>query len=60
VAQFRTTADVLDLALANAGEVTNGNSPYETDLLNKLNRVHFTLVAGGTIALGKDSSVQID
>lgn len=50
----------MDLALANAGEVTNGNSAYETDLLNKLNRVHFTLIAGGTISLGKDISVEID
>ena len=60
MAQFRTTADIMDLALNNAGEVTNGNSPYETDLLNKLNRVHFTLLAGGTIALGKDTTVEID
>lgn len=50
----------MDLALANAGETTNGNSPYETELLNKLNRVHFSLVAGGTIALGKDATVEID
>lgn len=60
MAQFRTTADVMDLALAAAGEVTNGNSAYETDLLNKLNRVHFALVAGGTIPLGKDVTVDID
>lgn len=60
MAQFRTTADIMDLALANAGEVTNGNSSYETDLLNKLNRVHFALCAGGTISLGKDTTVTID
>lgn len=60
MAQFRTTADIMDLALANAGEVTNGNSSYESELLNKLNRVHFSLVAGGTIPLGKDATVQID
>lgn len=60
MAQFRTTADVMDLALTNAGETTNGNSAYEADLLNKLNRVHFALVSGGTISLGKDSVVQID
>lgn len=60
MAQFRTTADIVDLALTNAGEVTNGNSPYETDLLNKLNRVHFSLIAGGTIALGADVAVEID
>ena len=60
MAQFRTTADILDLALSNAGEVTNGNSSYETELLNKLNRVHMSIVAGGTIALGKDVTVEID
>lgn len=60
MAQFRTTADIMDLALVNVGEVTNGNSPYESDLLNKLNRVHFSLLAGGTIALGPDAAVEID
>jgi hypothetical protein len=50
----------MDLALAEAGEVTNGNSPYETQVLNYLNRVHFTLIAGGTIPLGKDQTVEID
>jgi len=60
LAQFRTTADIMDLALSNAGEVTNGNSPYEAELLNKLNRVHFSLVAGGTVALGKDATVEIN
>lgn len=60
MAQFRTTADVLDLALQNGGEVTNGNSPYESQILNYLNRVHMAIVAGGTIPLGKDSTVEID
>jgi hypothetical protein len=60
LAQFRTTADIMDLALTNAGEVTNGNSPYESDLLNKLNRVHFSFIAGGTIALGSDATVEVD
>lgn len=60
MAQFRTTADILDLALTNAGEVTNGNSPYEADLLNKLNRVNYALISGGTIPLGKDVTVEID
>lgn len=60
MAQFRTTADIMDLALSNAGEVTSGTSAYETDLLNKLNRVHFALCAGGTISLGKDTTVTID
>lgn len=50
----------MDLALANAGEVTNGNSSYEAQLLNYLNRVHFTLIAGGTIPILKDQTVEID
>lgn len=60
MAQFRTTADILDLILINGGEVTNGNSAYETQVLNYLNRVHFTLISGGTIPLGKDTTVEID
>lgn len=60
MAQFRTTADILDLALTNAGEVTNGNSPYESQLLNYLNRVHYTLIAGGTIPVLKDKTIEID
>ena len=60
MAQFRSTADILDLALQKAGEVTNGNSPYETQALNYLNSVHFALVAGGTIPIGKDTTVEID
>jgi hypothetical protein len=50
----------MDLALSNAGEVTNGNSPYETDVLNKLNRVHHALVNGGTISLSPDATVDIN
>lgn len=60
MAQFRTTADVLDLILTNGGEVTNGNSPYETQVLNYLNRVHFTLISGGTIPISGDTSVTVD
>lgn len=60
MAQFRTAADILDLALTNAGEVTSGTSSYESQLLNYLNRVHYTLVAGGTIPLGNDTSITID
>lgn len=60
MAQFRTTADIMDLALANAGEVTNGNSSYETQLLNYLNRAHMAIVSGGTIPIGKDQTVEID
>ena len=60
MAQFRTTADNLDLILMNGGEVTNGNSPYETQVLNFYNRAHFAFLAGGTIDLGKDATVEID
>jgi len=60
LAQFRSTADILDLALQKAGEVTNGNSAYETQALNYLNRVHYTITTGGTIPVGKDSTVEID
>lgn len=62
MAQFRSTADLIDNVLKKAGEVTNGNSPYDSngDVLDFLNRVHFSLIAGGTIPLGKDSTVQID
>lgn len=60
MAQFRTTADLVDLVLTRAGETTNGNSSYETEALNRLNEVHFALICGGTIPLGKDSTVEID
>lgn len=60
MAQFRTTADILDLALTNAGEVTNGNSSYESQLLNYFNNLHFALIAGGTIPLMKDKSITVD
>lgn len=60
MAQFRSSADILDLALAKAGEVTNGNSPYETQALDFLNRVHFALIAGGTIPLAKDEMIEVD
>jgi hypothetical protein len=60
MAQFRTTADIIDLALRNAGEVTTGTSPYEAQTLDYLNRVHMAIVSGGTIPLGKDLTLEID
>lgn len=60
MAQFRSTADILDLSLQKAGEVTNGNSAYETQALNYLNAVHMALVCGGTIPVGKDQTIEID
>jgi hypothetical protein len=49
VAQFRTTADVLDEILDEVGEVTNGNSQYETAVLTAANHVHNAIIAGGSI-----------
>lgn len=60
MAQFRTTADLCDSVLRTAGEVTTGTSGYETQVLDYLNRVHYTMVCGGTIPLLKDASITID
>lgn len=49
MAQFRTTADIIDSILRRAGEVTNGNSAFEADALEYLNRVHHAILAGGSI-----------
>src|SRR5690554_6807499 len=45
----RTTASILDDILDLAGEVTNGNSPYEERALRQLNRVYRSIIAGGNI-----------
>ena len=47
MAQFRTSADLLDSILRRAGETTNGNSDLEADALEYLNRIHHTIIAGG-------------
>lgn len=62
MAQFRTTADLVDFVLKRCGEVTNGNSQYDSngDVLDFANKVHFNLICGGTIAFGKDDTVEID
>lgn len=49
MAQFRTTADILDEILQKAGEVTNGNSPYESLALTYANKVHHAIIGGGNI-----------
>ena len=49
MAQFRTTADLLDEVLQKAGEPTNGNSPYESIALTYINKVHQAVVGGGNI-----------
>jgi len=38
----------VDDILTRAGEVTNGNSQFEADALRYLNRVHHTIIAGGS------------
>ena len=47
MAQFRTTADLLDSILRRSGEVTDGTSDLESDALEYLNRIHHTVIAGG-------------
>ena len=47
MAQFRTTADLLDKILTKAGEPTNGNSPYEADALEYANLIHHYILSGG-------------
>lgn len=49
MAQFRTTADYVDAVLNRAGETTSGTSPYESDALTYLNKIHYGLLAGGLI-----------
>jgi hypothetical protein len=49
VAQFRSTADILDEILQKAGEVTNGNSPFETLAVTYANKVHHAIIGGGNI-----------
>lgn len=47
MAQFRTSADLVDLVLKRSGEPTNGNSPFEADALEYLNLAHHYVVGGG-------------
>jgi len=49
MAQFRNTADILDTILRRAGETTNGNSAYEAEALEYLNKVHQAIIAGGSV-----------
>jgi len=48
MANFRTTADYVDKILDLCGEITNGNSAFEADALYYLNRIHHSLLTGGT------------
>lgn len=47
MAQFRTTADILNSVLERAGETTSGTSSYETRALNYLNRINHAIISGG-------------
>lgn len=47
MAQFRTTADLVDSVLRRSGELTDGTSSYESQALDYLNQVHHTIINGG-------------
>jgi hypothetical protein len=47
VAQFRTTADIVDSVLLKSDEVTNGNSAFEARALEYINNTHHSIIAGG-------------
>ena len=46
MSQFRTTADLIDSVLRRCGELTDGNSPYESQALDYLNQIHHTVITG--------------
>lgn len=48
MAQFRTTADIVDSVLSRSGEVSNGNSKFEARALEFVNRIHRTIIIGGS------------
>lgn len=47
MAQFRTTADLVDSVLRRCGETTTGTSDFEAQALDYLNQLHMTLITGG-------------
>lgn len=47
MANWRTTADLMDAVLHRCGEVTNGTSTYEPNALQYLNSVYRSIIAGG-------------
>lgn len=49
MAQFRTSADILDEILLKSGEPTNGNSQFEARALTYVNKVHHAVIGGGNI-----------
>ena len=48
MAQFRNTADLVDQILEEAGELSDGTSAYEADALRYANRLHQSIITGGT------------
>lgn len=49
MSQFRNTADILDEILAKSGEPTNGNSSFETTALTYANKMHHSIIGGGSL-----------
>lgn len=49
MAQFRTTADIINEVLQKSGESTTGSSPYQTRALTYLNKAHHAIIGGGSI-----------
>lgn len=47
MAQFRTSADVLDSILLRSGENISGTSAFESRALEYLNKIHHAVIAGG-------------
>lgn len=47
MAQFRTSADIIDSILLRAGEPTGGTSAFESRALEFLNRIHHVIIGGG-------------
>ncbi len=48
MANYRTTADLLDAVLKRCGEMTDGSSSYEADALEYLNTAYRAVLAGGS------------
>jgi len=49
LAQFRTCADIFDEILQKSGEVTNGNSAYEAQVVTYANKAHHAIIGGGNL-----------
>lgn len=48
MAQFRTTADLVDSVLRRSGELTDGTSRFESQALDYLNKLHHKVITGGS------------